>query len=336
MMCISIKVSLHKYQSWCVTGTTLGQQAIASYNAALSTRTHKNRLRQATMYLTFALQYGAEIYNPSVPECCLYQQYLANTLKSPLTRDNYTSGAKLWIEERGGNGDNLRSHQANYVAKGAQRLSPHIPNPAPPLMPADLVKACIYIDKAGYPVLKAALTLGYFAFLRCSNLLSPTAIMWGGPHTLLRGDIVAYPHGLQVTIRSSKTITPGTIPTVLMLPRIQSSPACPAAAWESYTSRTPARDCDLAFTLQDGTPLTTTQLVLVLKEALASYGCPYAQDIKSHSMRRGGAQAAVAAGCDREDVAAHGTWASVNGLKAYVPSQSSFRVSAALSTLFAP
>ena len=320
-----------------LTGTPLGEQAIASYNASLSEATVHNRYTQATAYLTFTVYYGVNILFPNRGDCCLFQQYLANSLTSPASRGNYTSGAKIWVEERGGDGRYFRCPDANKVAKGAQNANPHTPHPAPALMPQDLVAACRFLDKAlsGLPV-KAAVCIGYFAFLRRSNLLSPSAALWPGPHTLQRQDIISNQEGLQVVIRSSKTIKRGTLPTVLVLPRIPTSPACPATAWDRYVDMIPGSPTSPAFLLQDGQPLTSQQMVIVLQAALLDAGCPYALQISSHSLRRGGAQAAVASGCSKKDVAVHGTWKSKSGLRSYIPSHSSLTVARGLASLFAP
>lgn len=318
-------------------GTPLGDQAIASYNAAITQSTQNNRLTHATTYLTFAVHYGLDILHPTLLDGCLFQQYLANTLKSKISRKCYTSGATIWIQERGGDPSPLVSLEAKTVAKGAYRLAPHIPNPAPALTPSDLIEVCKYLDQApsGLPV-KAAITIGFFAFLRASNLLSPTALLWTGPHTLTRGDIVSNIDGLWVIIRSSKTILPGTPPTVIELPRIPGSPACPAAAWDAYQDMYPGPLHGPAFLTFDGHPLTPTQMVVVLQSVLSKLGCPYASSIRSHSLRRGGAQAAQMAQCSTDEIAHQGTWKSVSGLRAYVPSQTSHVVATKLATLFAP
>ena len=111
------------------------------------------------------------------------------------------------------------SPKRQRLALGAFRLAPTLPNPAPPLLPQDLISVCNYLDStnSGKPI-KAAICIGYFAFLRASNLLSPSALLWMGPHTLSRADIVSSNQGLVVTLKSSKTILPGMIPTSLHLP----------------------------------------------------------------------------------------------------------------------
>jgi hypothetical protein len=317
-------------------GTRLGDQALISYNAAVSQKTMENRVRHATMYLTFALHYGVEILRPTVTDACLFQQYLANSLKHPVSRRCYTSGASIWIAERGGDPQTLVSPQAKRVAKGAENLNPHTPSPAPALTPHDLLSACEYLDQAlSGPVVKAAMCIGFFSFLRSSNLLSPSVMLWRGPHTLLRKDISSGQHGLLLVIRSSKTIKKGTLPTILALPRIPGSIACPAKAWDSYIDRVPGSPDDPAFITPMGTPLTPGQMAVVLQAALHAKGCPYALQVTMHSLRRGGAQAALLANCPKEDIARHGTWRSQSGMKTYLPNNSSFRVADKLSALFA-
>ena len=277
-----------------------------------------------------------DILFPSVADASLFQQFLANSLTSPASRSNYTSGAKIWIEERGGDATALRAHEPNAVAKGAAALMPHKTSPAPALLPGDLVKVCQYLQHSeDGPPLIAALTLGFFAFLRASNLLSPSTTLWSGPHTLARKHIMHTDSGLLVLITSSKTIGPDAHPVVLSLPVLPGSPACPTRAWLSYIEKVPASPLSPAFVLRNGSPLTPGQLTAVVRHALETVGCPYAATFSCHSLRRGGSQAAVKAGSDREDVASHGTWKSVAGMSAYVPSQSSTRVAASLASLFA-
>jgi hypothetical protein len=272
-----------------------------------------------------------------VPDSSLFQQFLANSLTSPASRANYTSGAKIWIEERGGDGSALRAHEPNAVAKGAANLNPHRPKPAPAITPNDLVAVCRHLSTTeDGPTLIAALTLGFFAFLRASNLLCPTTTLWAGPHTLSRKDITTTTDGLLVLITSSKTIGPGSDPVVLHLPRIPGSPACPTQAWVSYTTKVPGSPLSPAFTLSNGSPLIPAQLTATVRYSLGTLGCPYAATFSSHSLRRGGAQAAVRAGGNEADVAAHGTWKSMGGMSAYVPSHSSKRVAASLASLFGP
>lgn len=264
-------------------------------------------------------------------------QYLANSLTAIISRRNYVCGAKAWIDERGGNSSTLSSREAKAVLKGAAALSPSLLHPAPGLLPHDLVNICTFLDKVNNGlVIKAAITIGFFGFLRSSNLLCPDATLWGGPHTLTRSHILAHPTGLAVVLTSTKTLRLHSTPTVLALPRIEHSPACPTAAWEAYTLLHPAHPTSTAFTLADGSALVPAHVVHAMRTALVCTGCPYAHNISMHSLRRGGTWAAVHSGANTDDIATHGTWASKGGMRTYLPSQPSSRVANKLATLFAP
>ena len=319
----------------CIPDTPLGRQTITSYKAALSDQSHTNRIRQAEYYLTFALHYGVDILHPTTADACLYIQFLANSLASPLSVKNYACGARLWITDRGGDASALLSKLAKDLEKGIIKLSSHTPAPAPPLMPSDLVKLCLAFDHHHEgPTLKAALTMGYFGFLRTSNLLSPSATLWGGPHTLRVQDVLAHATGLILLLRSSKTIKAGHQPGVLALPRIPTSLACPTKAWEDYIRHVNPHPMAPAFLLTSGVPLSTYSLMSVIRSLLQAMGCPYAILTSSHSLRRGGAQAAQAAGAHKEAIMDHGTWKTVGAMSSYVPKLPSPEVANSLAALF--
>ena len=263
-------------------------------------------------------------------------QYLANSLTAVISRRNYVCGAKNWIAEHAGNPATLSSTEAKTILKGAARLHPSVYTPAPPLLPPDLLTICNYLDQCpdGLPY-KAALTIGFFGFLRSSNLLCPDATLWGGPHTLSRCQIIPHSSGLIVVLTSTKTIRQSSQPTVLSLPLIPSSPVCPTSAWLAYTAAYPSHPSSPAFTHGSGAPLLPSHLVNVMRSVLANSGCQYAHKVSMHSLRRGGTWAAVASQANQEDIASHGTWTSHSGMKAYLPSQPSTRVAARLATLFA-
>ena len=317
--------------------TPLGRQALASYNAAFTEQTWLNKIKQAETYLTFALIYGFDILTPTIADACTFVQYLVNSLQSPTSRKNYLSGARWWILERGGDPTALTSREAKAVERGAIRLSPHVTTPAPPLHPTDLVKVAQALDNIqdGY-IYKAALTMGYFGFLRTSNLLAPRAALWGGTHTLKRHDVIIHNTGLLLIIRSSKTIRLGTTPPTISLPTIPGSPVCPTAAWKAYVTRVPAHPASNAFIMTDGTHLTNNRLITVLRATLLALGSPHALTTTSHSLRRGGSQAAQLAGAAHQDIQAHGTWKAKGSLKTYLAQQSSERVAHSMAHLFAP
>ena len=110
----------------------------------------------------------------------MFLQYLANSLTSPASRRNYKSGAKWWIQLRGGDISAFTSVEAKAVEKGAANLSTHVTSPAPPLFPPDIKVICEYLDRQDDGlVVKSTLLIGFFGVLRASNLL----LLSGEVHT---------------------------------------------------------------------------------------------------------------------------------------------------------
>ena len=128
---------------------------------------------------------------------------------------------------------------------------------APPLRPPHLLALIRFLISLGPSTLipVAALLVGYFSFLRQSNLVSPSAADWGGPHTLRRRDIRPHALGLSLLVRSSKTIKSPQQMTQLVVPFVPGSPLCPVAAWSRAARACPAPDSTPAFMAGADTPL---------------------------------------------------------------------------------
>ena len=311
---------------------------IATYNAALTTGTHRNRTLQAAHYIKFCLLNDFPYLTPSIQQACIYIQHLANCMSAPATHRNYISGVRSWLSTHGGDPSTFSSPEACSMLKGAARLSTHISNKAPPLTPDDIKLICDYIDKSGPQgdVLKAATLITYFTFLRQSNTTSPDISSWGGHHTLKRADILQRPHGLTVIVRSSKTIIYPSQAVALKVHYIPGSRYCPVTAWRRYCDRVPAPNSAPAFLLTPGhTPLTAPPLVAIFREALGRAGVSYASSVTMHSLRRGGAQAAAEQGAGPDDLCDHGTWSTRSSLAAYVPKDKFNEVPSRLSAAFA-
>lgn len=120
------------------------------------------------------------------------------------------------------------------VIKGIEKFSDHVPSPALPLSVTELHIICAFFDRFSSPMFpyKAALLLGFACFLRASNLLSVSVNHWPGSHTLLTRDVKTTAYGLEIVIRSSKTISPKN-PVALQVFEAPGSPLCPVKAWKN-------------------------------------------------------------------------------------------------------
>lgn len=300
--------------------TPLYWQMRVSYNEAVAPGTARNKRVQAYTYIKFMLIYNFNYLAPTVANAAMYAQFLANSYSSPATVKNYLSGAKTWTQHHLGDISSFESPELSKLVKSFVSTSTHIPTQAAPLSPEDVKNICIYLDATpSIPrVIKAAILIAYSAFLRVSNVLSPSLCSWGGPHTLRMSDITVNHTGIWLLIRSTKTLK-GPRPAYIQILPTNNPTSCPVLAWMDYVQQ--SRPCPLgpAFVLPSGLSLTPSPLVATMRLALQAIGHPDPQSVSFHSLRRGGARAAANSGVDHNQIMDHGLWASKSGLAAYLP-----------------
>lgn len=251
----------------------------------------------------------------------MYSQFLANKHAAPSTIKNYISGARTWIEEHAGNNSAFHSPQFTQLLKGFVKNSTHIPRQAAPLTPRHIQLICRFLDSSSQASLavKPAILIGYSCFLRGSNLFTSTMLAWAGPHTLLAGDIKHEPDALVVIIRSTKTRSRSQ-PLAFKLPRGESELTCPLIAWRRYQAALQPYIFGPAFTHSNGLPVTSRQVVAIMRLALRQETDIDPGRVSLHSLRRGATQTSVNLGVPIESIKTQGTWASDSGMKPYLPS----------------
>lgn len=248
----------------------------------------------------------------------MYAQLLANSHTSPASLKNYLSGAKHWIIHHVGDPSAFLSPPVQDVIKRLSSTSDHVPSQALPITPTELNIICRFLDEhTSYPAaIKPAILISFTCMLRASNITSPSAKVWGGAHTLNRGDITITPTGLSVVIRSTKT-TGGPIPAIIDILAIPGSASCPRQAWIHYLVKDQPPLSGPAFITPEGRPLVSSPIAAAIRAALSAAGYSEPKRYSIHSLRRGSAQLACALGASNADIMSHGLWASQSGLRYY-------------------
>lgn len=252
----------------------------------------------------------------------MYVKYLANTHRAPNTVKNYISGARHWVNFHRGSDLSFVSPEVAALVKSTVDNSQHVPTRAYPLSPLDILTICNYFDACpGTPLaIKPAILIGYICFLRSSNILSPSVVSWGGPHTLHVADISLFSTPvpcLNISIRSTKT-RKATKPFVLNVFAAPDPCVCPVRAWSTYLDLVNPWPMGPAFMIDNSTPLTPQPLVNFIRTALGASGFKHTDRVSIHSLRRGAAQAAQGAGVPVSDIKVQGTWASNSGVRPYL------------------
>lgn len=295
-----------------------------SFNNALAPGTIKNQQNQAALYIRFMLLYNFDYLSPTITNIAMYSRFLANSYTSPNTSNtsikNYMSGAKNWVNHHIGDTQAFISHEINTLVKSYVSKYSHVPSKAVPLTPADITVICKFLDNdLTIPLaVKPAILIAYSAMLRVLNILSPSLLSWGGPHTLQAADIIDLRGSIRLVIRSTKTLHGPTPALVDILPSENPS-TCPVRAWYLYKNIINPCPIGPAFITGKGLPLTTSPVVAIMRLALKNAGHPDPGALSFHSLRRGGAQTAVSNGASKEEVMQHGLWRSKSGLAAYLP-----------------
>jgi integrase len=159
-------------------------------------------------------------------------------------------------------------------------------------------------------MIKAALLLLYFSFLRQSNIAPKSSKKFDPTRHLATADLFFSPPGYVLLIKWTKTIQHGRH-VLLPVPALAHR-HCPVQAIRRMLALKPthATPASPLFTLPNtDIPMTTTYLSEALQIIVQALGAtPAAYSL--HSFRRGGASAAYQAGVDYAQIKSHGIWSS--------------------------
>lgn len=278
--------------------------------------TLKNIRSQALIYKRFCDFYGLQMFPASEWQLVRYARYIANTVTSYDTVVNYISGVRT-LHKLGGF-DILDVKQSPNLAHMMRAIRFELMHPikqATPMTPGVLRKIYNHVNLGDIQdiVCFTAILLGFYLFLRKSNLVPETVDGFNKREQLVRSDVKMGPSMVLVEIRWSKTIQYQQ--KVLRLPLIPAKDKriCPVFWLQLMMHRVKAGDQDPLFSLPTAhsglKPLTYGQLGQRLKELVAMTGMS-PEGYTLHGLRRGGTCHALECGLIGEDLKIMGDWAS--------------------------
>lgn len=234
---------------------------------------------------------------------------------------NHREKLLLWSEDVGTR--TWRQHFSILLlgyntAKGLTKNSQHVPIRAEPLLWEHVRHIIDSINQMpSVPLaVKPCILIAFHTFLRSSNLLSPSAGIWSGPHTLLARHLRVSDTGLHVSVITTKTKSDRT-PVTLTIPWNNDPVYCPVQAWFRYV--TIRRPCPVgpAFVTDNHLPLTPTILTGIMRLALQNFQGICIERVTLHSLRRGAAQQAKNSGVPINHIMDRGMWRSRSGIAPY-------------------
>lgn len=183
-----------------------------------------------------------------------------------------------------------------------------------PITPRILLQTKTVLDftNPNHVVFWAICLVGFFSFLRKSNLLPSSMAAFDPKKHLTRSDFQLHRWGLSMRISWSKTIQFNQRSFEVPLPYLPNHPLCPVTAvWAAFRLTPSAPSNGPAFVLPNPSfpPMLYTQFISILRSSLSSIGLNPTH-YAGHSLRRGGASWAFQCLLPGEVIKCMGDWRS--------------------------
>ena len=282
--------------------------------AAWAPGTIKNMQTQFDLFVKFCSAFQYQSLPASHETLCAFMQFLSRDFESPGAIKNYVVGVK-WFHVLAGMETSQFDHvSVKLVQKGIARLKKHKPKQALPLTPAilDDIHRLLNLASVNDATFWTALLFGFFLMARKSNLVPDSVKKFDSKRHLCRGDVTDSENLVLVSLKWSKTNQNQDREHGVPLLAMPESNLCPVRAFHNMMELVPGNAQDPLFQVYRSTrlvPLTYRVFQGRLRQVLSVTGREPAA-YSSHSLRRGGATFAAAAGVPRHCIQQVGDWKS--------------------------
>ena len=279
-------------------------------------------------FVTFCIQFAClgclEPMLPAMDSTLCYFITFQSWYVQPDTIKNYLAGVRQLHLQRGHEWTPISSrHGVAATLQGVRRCWGRPSKPVMPLTMADLAKmaklpGCVD-GSLTQCALWAAILVGFFGLFRKDNLTTGKTGAWNTRGALVRDDVLFQADGMVVwlRVRHSKTIQCGERQHWVPLHAVPGSPLCPVRALHRLFARTIGRPGGSPLFVMEKMsakkctviPMTHEVLVAGIK-ALAQQVGLRPGDYAGHSLRRGGATAALRLDLNKIYIKLQGDWKS--------------------------
>lgn len=278
--------------------------------------TLKNIRSQALIYSRFCEFYGFKMFPASAWQMVRYARYIANTVVSYDTVLNYISGVRKLHELGGFETPSAGEPNLKHILRAIRLELVHPVRQAEPMTPSMLRAIYNHVDLSSVTdiVCYTALLVGFYLFLRKSNLVPESRTSFNPKKQLTRADVQIGENMVLVIIKWSKTIQYQEKELLLPLLPAKDKSLCPVFWVKLMFKKVRLNGDKPLFSLYEekgeGTvPLTYDQLGSKLKYWVEKTGTS-SQRYTLHGLRKGGACHALEVGLVGEDLKILGDWAS--------------------------
>lgn len=295
------------------TWQTALQQKVNEFRASAYPESTKSTYRtHLKTYLTFCLAFGFDPVPASQQCLSQYISALSQILKFQSIKQ-YLNIVRLIHLEAGLPNPLKENWYISTILNGARRVLGDQQNPKLPITPQILlnIHKKLNLSTPIEALFWAALLVGFFAFLRKSNLLPPSKGFDPDKH-LTRQDFNLITNGIAIDIKWSKTIQFKQRSFQVVVPMVAGSELCPVKASLHAFRLAPNFPRDPAFSFRVGSVLSVlsySEFLSKLRKILHTLGLS-PSSYAGHSLRRGGATWAFTCGVSSEFIKTQGDWKS--------------------------
>ena len=291
----------------------LDQQCHDTLKRAYRPNTYRNYRSRSNIYFCFCEFYRMSPFPAEEWQLIRYARYLGNGMTSYDSVKGYVSAVKR-LHEIGGYEFPKNIHLLKLEMRGLKLEMDTPVKKAIPMTPKILREIYQHVNLQVPVQVMAytALVVGFYLFLRKSNLVPDTEGGFNQKEQLTRGDIWTYGNLTMVNITWSKTRQYRQKPLPLPLLRAKHKEVCPVF-WVTYVlSKFPGDPGDPMFSYfkeSKRVPLTYDVLATWLKDWVKATGRS-PEGYTLHGLRRGGSNFALTCGFATEDLKLMGGWLS--------------------------
>lgn len=277
--------------------------------------TMRNLRSQALVYNRFCEFYGLPKFPATAWQMVRFARYVANTVTSYETVQNYLSGVRTLHKLGGFEVPGPDEPNVRHLMRAIKQELAHPIKQAEPMTPQLLRQIYEHVDLKDecHIVCYTALLVGFCLFLRKSNLVPEGAGNFNPQKQLTRADVRLGENIALVMVRWTKTIQYKEKELVLPLLSAKDLRLCPIFWLKLMCKKVVASDIDPLFSLSGGskgiTPLTYEKLARQLKLWVQKTG-KLGDRYTLHGLRRGGACHALEVGLMGEELKILGDWAT--------------------------
>ena len=291
--------------------------ALARRREGLRPGTQSNYMSSITLFLQFCAVYNIPFSSPVSQDLAAFTEFLLLGNRQTSTIKNYMSAVRAfnaWWEK-----DSVlhifASHNWSLTRRGLTNT----------VRPTRITRTAVSIEDLSHlmtacdshsqgPVLKCAISLAFFLYLRISNLAPKAGETFDHTRHSTGGDITETKDGYVFLLKWSKTRQHSHNTQQIPIPDLGDTPSNPLAAWRQYREAIGFFATHKAPLLLHTGPLAGRPVTIQgLRDQFASVLALARLRHKGymfHSLRRGGASFSFQAGVPLQDIKEHGTWTS--------------------------